>query len=572
MGNRSTLAPPPTHAGALRDYRTLTLPTIPRPAENEPSDDEWGAASEEARRRPAGTAAAGRRAMPRVESDSPAGYRSKRRMISPVEAGRPAAPGVPARRAAAAQALRRRAASASVNVRGRQVPIWLLANMAILAMVGMAVGVQQMRGANAASACTWHRVVPGDTLGNLGWQYHSNAMALARANHISNPNLIYVGQVLCIPQTPEAQAQSAPAVPANTSSQAPAVTGAEATNEQSFVQLALPYAVSAYQQCKWPVSLVLAQWGVEQGWHVPSYTGYNWGNVSAITGEPSVKGLPVAGSPTAFAYARTPADGLRYYVIYCHMGYYTGVAPAAASGGPNAAAVALGQSPWDAGHYTNINSPGSSLLTTMRVFNLYWYDDPSHQGQASQPQANTTQAYKTQTATKQQTPAPVSKPQPTVTTQSAKQSTSSEPIGLAPEPCDPHVPSWAWTAVNYKQAWVVPPGCYGGVYTVNPAHYVSRGGYGWCNWWVEVVRPDEPTLTWGSGLQRGSTPRVGATVYFAPFNQGASAVGHFAHVEAISPDGQYVLVSEMNDDWRGAGFKKVNYRYIRVEPGVTFIY
>jgi hypothetical protein len=24
----------------------------------------------------------------------------------------------------------------------------------------------------------------------------------------------------------------------------------------------------------------------------------------------------------------------------------------------------------------------------------------------------------------------------------------------------------------------------------------------------------------------------------------------------------YVLISEMNDDWRGAGFAKVNYRYI----------
>jgi LysM repeat protein len=599
MGNRSTLAPPPTRASSLRDYRTLTLPAISPPEDDSAArerrhdlrrdaqddqldvlphamfDDEW--------MRPARPAEASRRAAAREVYEKPRAHGSggATRATRRVPSARPGAVpgGVPARRPSGLERARSRSLSAArstVSVRGKSVPIWLLANMAILVAAGLGVMVPRLLMADAASACQWHKVVPGDTLGNLGWTYHSSALALARANHISNPDLIYVGQVLCIPMSSTAQASSAPAVPSgSTTHVGSGVSGAAANNEQSFVQLALPYAVSAHQQCSWPVSLVLAQWGVEQGWHVPSYTGYNWGNVSAITGEPSVKGLPVAGSPTAFAYAKTPADGARYYVIYCKMGYYTGVAPAAASGGPNAAAVALGRSPWDAGHYTNIGQPGSSLLNAMRVFDLYWYDDPAHQGQtppASQP--TPAKPASTPAATPAATPAKPA-PAPQAPAQQAAPQPPAAPavkgVGLAPEPCSTQIPSSVWS-VNYRYAWTVPPGCYGGVYTVNPANYVYRGGYGWCNWWAEVLRPDEPTLPWGSNLQRGSTPRVGATVFFAPFNQGASAAGHYAHVEAISPDGQYLLISEMNDTWRGAGFAKVNYRYIRVEPGVSFIY
>jgi hypothetical protein len=438
----------------------------------------------------------------------------------------------------------------------RQRSFWLLTNVAILVAAGLAIGIPQLVTADAAAACSWHMVVPGDTLGNLGWKNHTTALALARANHIADPNLIYVGQRLCIPQTSWAQSNNAPSVPAAPSKGG--ITGQGVKGEPAFVQFALPYAQSANQQCHWPVSVILAQWGVEQGWHVPTYTGYNWGNVSAITGQPSIGGLNVPGSPAAFAYAATPEKGLEYYVIYCHMGYYSGVAPAAAAGGPDAAARALGRSPWDAGHYTATNSPGSTLLTAMRVFNLYYYDKPSQASAASHPAAQPT-------ATPKPTAPPAATPKPAP-------SQGSGTKALAPEPCSPNVPSSVWTQVNYRQPWTVPPGCYAGVFTVNPANYVRRSGYGWCNWWAEVLRPDEPQLPWGAGLIRSSVPRVGATVFFAAYNQGASAAGHFAHVEAISPDGQWVLVSEMNDFWRGAGFAKVNYRFVHVEPGVTFIY
>ncbi len=248
-------------------------------------------------------------------------------------------------------------------------PIWLLANLAIVLAIGVAV-LPRMVTADAAAGCRWHAVVPGDTLGNLGWANHTSALALARANHISNPNLIYVGQNLCIPLTSGAQAKTAPAVPA--ASQPPKF--GTATGVKKFVEFALPYARKAHQQTGWPVSLILAQWGLEQGWHVPSYTGYNWGNVAALPGEPTVHGTAAPGSPSAFAYARTPDDGLRYYVRVAHVGYYKAVAPTAAKYGPDAAARALGQSPWDAAHYTSIHSPGSSLINLMRVYNLYWYD------------------------------------------------------------------------------------------------------------------------------------------------------------------------------------------------------
>ena len=234
--------------------------------------------------------------------------------------------------------------------------------------------------------CIWHRVVSGDTLGNLGSRYHSNALTIAQANLIPNPNRIFVGQYLCIPDPPGASASRTPASSAPASSdfasQAPLTTvmpdpapnGGSASGVRAFVKLVLPYARAAHAATGWPTSLILAQWGIEQGWHVPGYTGYNFGNCGAVPGEPLVPGLKVAGSPAAFAYAPTPNDGLRIYVEVAHLGFYAAVAPAA-SGGVDAAARALGQSPWDAAHYTAPGGdPGSSLIAVLHAYNLYQYD------------------------------------------------------------------------------------------------------------------------------------------------------------------------------------------------------
>jgi hypothetical protein len=135
-------------------------------------------------------------------------------------------------------------------------------------------------------------------------------------------------------------------------------------NVRAFIQLALPYAQQAHATLTWQTSVILAQWGLEHGWQVPDSQGYNWGNTTYAPGCPK---------PGRFCYASTPEEGLREYVYTAQLHYYDGVR-AAVPQGADATAVALGQSPWDEGHYTGDGSPGDSLLRLMREFNLYRFD------------------------------------------------------------------------------------------------------------------------------------------------------------------------------------------------------
>ncbi len=158
--------------------------------------------------------------------------------------------------------------------------------------------------------------------------------------------------------------------PASTGPHLPVVPTNLPSNVYTFIQLALPYAFQAHEKLGWQTSVILAQWGLEEGWYVPTATGYNWGNVRSVPGAPTVSGPHLSGS---FAYAATPAAGLRYYLYAAHLAYYTAVTVAARQGA-NATAVALGRSPWDAGHYTTIGQPGSSLLALLRRYDLYRLD------------------------------------------------------------------------------------------------------------------------------------------------------------------------------------------------------
>ena len=119
--------------------------------------------------------------------------------------------------------------------------------------------------------------------------------------------------------------------------------------------------------------------------------------------------------------------------------------------------------------------------------------------------------------------------------------------------------------------WTTPVSCYAGIYSVNPANYVYRPGFGWCNWWPEVLHPGQPDILWGRQYHRSSVPTPGAVVYFSPGVQGASSGGHYAQVVGVASDHYWVLVTEMNFYWRGGGWQKVSYRYIHVGSGVTFI-
>lgn len=156
----------------------------------------------------------------------------------------------------------------------------------------------------------------------------------------------------------------------------------------AFLCVALPLARLAQQEMlaknssgsalryPWYVSVILAQWAIEQGWGMPTYTGYNFGNVSAIAGYPRVSGGGVPGAPGWFAYADTPTLGVFFYVIFTKLSLYREVDAVYASG-PIAQAYALGQSPWDAAHYTPDGQPGDSLVNVMLDQNLQRFDQPN---------------------------------------------------------------------------------------------------------------------------------------------------------------------------------------------------
>jgi LysM repeat protein len=51
-----------------------------------------------------------------------------------------------------------------------------------------------------AYCSTWYIVHRGDTLAKIAWQYGIGIWPIVKANNIANPNVIYVGQRLCIPK------------------------------------------------------------------------------------------------------------------------------------------------------------------------------------------------------------------------------------------------------------------------------------------------------------------------------------------------------------------------------------
>jgi hypothetical protein len=120
--------------------------------------------------------------------------------------------------------------------------------------------------------------------------------------------------------------------------------------------------------------------------------------------------------------------------------------------------------------------------------------------------------------------------------------------------------------------WTTPPGCYANIYRPNPANYPVRSSWGWCNWWVEQSHPQDPNVTGATSYPRGTTPVANAAVFIDGYEQGAGPEGHWVESVAVSPGGYWILISEMNFAWRGAGWGLVDYRYIHVSPHVHFLY
>lgn len=253
---------------------------------------------------------------------------------------------------------------------------WATVTALIATLVGMGVYMAFERPAGTVGPlssaqlanCRWYVVQSGDTLKSIARAKGVGVSEIAQANGIFDVKDPPVGQRLCLPDTSDV-VQAAPSVPLASQTDGPVIEG-----EPAYVRFVLPYAKRAHDATGWPVSMILAQWGLEQGWKTPTFTGYNFGNCGGLVGEPFIPGTAVPGSPSTFAYADSPEDGLRFYTHVAHLGYYAEIAPAAKKGGPIAAAKALGASPWDAGHYTHDNDPGSSLIALMQQYNLQQFD------------------------------------------------------------------------------------------------------------------------------------------------------------------------------------------------------
>ena len=126
--------------------------------------------------------------------------------------------------------------------------------------------------------------------------------------------------------------------------------------------------------------------------------------------------------------------------------------------------------------------------------------------------------------------------------------------------------------VSHISQWTTPPGCYANIYYPDRSIYHAPGNFGFCNWWVLALHPNQQDILYGKEYTRSGTPVPGAAVWFNPNVQGASSEGHWAQAVAVSPDGYWVLITEMNFGWRGGGFGRVDFRYIHVGPGVVFIH
>ncbi len=126
------------------------------------------------------------------------------------------------------------------------------------------------------------------------------------------------------------------------------------------------------------------------------------------------------------------------------------------------------------------------------------------------------------------------------------------------------------------------------VYTHERRRKVNGSGgfyywaFGQCTWWAQASRKGEHLTGMGNarywaantkkrGLTVSSVPRAGSTVVFQPGVQGAGGAGHVAHVIRVYPGGWF-LVSEMNFYWNGGAWGRVDYRYVHVGLGVSFIY
>ncbi|HLG64330.1 MAG TPA: transglycosylase SLT domain-containing protein [Ktedonosporobacter sp.] len=67
--------------------------------------------------------------------------------------------------------------------------------------VSQSISKAQAANPGPGNSCSWYRIHYGDTLSRIALSYRTTIWTLARANYISNVNLIFAGQSLCIPHS-----------------------------------------------------------------------------------------------------------------------------------------------------------------------------------------------------------------------------------------------------------------------------------------------------------------------------------------------------------------------------------
>jgi hypothetical protein len=168
----------------------------------------------------------------------------------------------------------------------------------------------------------------------------------------------------------------------------------------------------------------------------------------------------------------------------------------------------------------------------------------------------------------------------------------------------PYVPAWVWQGYNGGSTsassapvsvtyhggpicqWCRPAGLNG--YVVHDYAAISGNKaalaypFGQCTWLASYAA--SRAMVWmgnakdwigtahSRGYPTGTTPAAGATVVFQAGVQGASSLGHVAHVEQVLGNGWF-LIREMNfSGVDSGGWGRVSWRYVHTGPGVSFIY
>ena len=93
-------------------------------------------------------------------------------------------------------------------------------------------------------------VQPGQTLSGIAYEFHTTVSALMRANHIANPNLIWVGQTLSITSSDTATGQAAATLPV-TSARTNGTTHYTVQPGNTLGAIAAQFHVSVSQLVMW---------------------------------------------------------------------------------------------------------------------------------------------------------------------------------------------------------------------------------------------------------------------------------------------------------------------------------